>query len=80
MDLEAETLSELRSFYALSIYIGFRELVLENYGVFGSHVLLGGKNRYLNRFVRYKIAKIDPFLAKQSIILTKSVPETNINR
>ena len=23
MDLEAETLSELRSFYALSIYIGF---------------------------------------------------------
>ena len=32
MDLEAETLSELRSFYALSTYIGFGSLFYKNYG------------------------------------------------
>ena len=31
-------------------------------------------------FLRYKIVKIDPSLAKKSIILIKPAPETNIDR
>ena len=35
MDLEAETLSELKSFYALSIYIGFGSRFYKKYGFVG---------------------------------------------
>ena len=35
MDLEAQTLSELRSFYALSIYIGFGSRFCKKYGFVG---------------------------------------------
>ena len=35
MDLEAETFSELRSVYALSIYIGFGSRFFLNYGFVG---------------------------------------------